>query len=267
MNNVQATLASFPGLNLSDAYTEARKAALTAFDHIQVCPQSHGAVDQQIEALQALAPSARLRLHANVRVTGHARHFDASSEGAEADAYFKALASVSESIKAPCYTLHAGEHRGRPLEALQRRILQLQDVFAMPVGVEGHYPDRNRYWLQSWEEMAWLLNARIPFALDLSHLNIIAHHERKIELGLTRELLASEYLIEVHISHNDGRQDSHAAMADGGPIWWDALLHGIPSGVEVFYEGHEMRGPAAAARIRDRVAIGLRREKQLTINE
>jgi len=81
-----------------------------------------------------------------------------------------------------------------------------------------------------------LLEARIDSAIDLSHLNIIAKRERKHRPDLVRDLLASEHCIEVHLSNNDGRADSHRPLDPASPPWWMPLLKEI-RGATVFYEG------------------------------
>lgn len=255
MTTINATLGSYPGLPFAAAMSRALDDThLAQTEHVQLCPQNHGALDAALDDLRDLSPGTRYRLHANVRVEGHARHFDASHVGADADAYFRRLAEMSALLGADAYTLHAGERQGRPLEELFTRIRRLEDLMGIAVGVEGHYPEAgNKWWLSNWAEYAWLLASGLDYALDLSHLNICAVRSGTVDLGLTRELLASEHCIEVHLSSNDGFSDLHCPLSLTPDIWWVPLLpHANPAAV-TFYEGNEMRGPGATERIQTRI--------------
>lgn len=253
---VNHTLGSYAGLRFADAMRRAlTDDHLGSVQHVQLCPQNHGVLDEAVHELLSMAPDTRFRLHANVRIAGHARGFDASSVGAAADAYFRALAQMSHWIGASVYTLHAGRREGRGLDVLFDRARWLQDVFGHAVGVEGHYPEAgNPWWLSSWAEYRALHEARLDFALDLSHLHIVATRERRIEMGLVREMLASEHCIEVHLSGNDGRADLHVRLADCPDYWWKDALTAIRPGADVFYEGNEVRGESATQRVRSRMA-------------
>lgn len=256
MRPIQHTLGSYPGLRFTDAMSRAlADTHLGGTAHVQLCPQNHGILDLHCDELAAMSPHTQFRLHANVRIEGHERHYDASSTGNDADAYFRGLAAMSHRLGASVYTLHAGDRLGRDLEVLAARIRWLEDTFGHKVGVEGHYPALgNRYWLSSWEEYRWLLDSGLDYALDLSHLHIVATRARRAELGLTRELLASERCIEVHLSGNDGLSDLHVRLADCPDYWWKAALDAIHPAADIFYEGNEVRGDAASARVREKMA-------------
>ena len=70
---------------------------------------------------------------------------------------------------------------------------RLAEWFDAPVAVEGHYPERNAHpWLIStWEEYAGLRDSGVPYALDLSHLHILATRTGCHETTLVAEMLAS----------------------------------------------------------------------------
>lgn len=260
---MQHTLGSYPGLRFVDAMRRAMADSdLAEVRHVQLCPQNHGALDGQIDELKAIAPQTQYRLHANVRIEGHERMFDASSTGAEADGYFRGLAAMSHRLGASVYTLHAGDRLGRSLSHLADRIHWLEDVFGHTVGVEGHYPALgNRYWLSSWEEYRWLLESNLDYALDLSHLHIVATRSHRVERTLTRELLASPRCVECHLSLNDGYSDLHAKMEGTPDIWWAELLGSLNPAAETFYEGNEVRGESAMQRVREKMA----RKVKLTV--
>ena len=102
---------------------------------------------------------------------------------------------------------------------------ELTDLFGIPVAIEGHYlmPD-DRWLFSSWAECRQLLESDAYFALDLSHLHILASRTRTIETGLVREMLSCERCIEVHVSHNDGQRDQHLPLAHL-PRWLPVLRH------------------------------------------
>ena len=110
------------------------------------------------------------------------------------------------------------------------------DLFDVPVAIEGLYPSAREPWLvATWEEYRRLLDSGVPFALDLSHLNILATWSGRLDMGLTAEMLSSERCIEVHVSSNDGRHDQHRRC--DAPAWWSPLLSSINPRAMVFTEG------------------------------
>ena len=110
-----------------------------------------------------------------------------------------------------------------------------------PVGIEGMYPAKgNPYLCSSWMEYRQLLDSGVRYALDLSHLNIVACAERRVETGLVKDMLASPNCIEIHVSGNDGSHDQHRAI-DGNEWWIGLLLEKASPGAVVFAEGN-LRG-------------------------
>jgi len=255
MNGIHHTLGSFPGLRFVDAMRMALDMPeLGSVKHVQLCPQNFGPVDEVLDELVAMSPETAYRLHANVRVVGHGRAFDCSTEGVEHDAYFRRLGDISRQLGADVYTLHAGERKDRPVSDLVGRVERIEDLMGVSVGVEGHYPDKgNKWWISSWNEYAWLLDSGLKYALDLSHLHIVATRERCVHQNLVRELLSSDRCVEVHLSGNDGHSDAHVRLSDCPVFWWQELLTSKNPAAIQFYEGNEVRGPEAASRMRDRM--------------
>jgi hypothetical protein len=79
----------------------------------------------------------------------------------------------------------------------------------------------------------------VPYALDLSHLHILATRTGRRETTLVAEMLACERCIEVHVSDNDGQGDWHQVCAE--PPWWHPLLPHIHPHAVVFSEGNHRR--------------------------
>lgn len=212
-----------------------------SLNHVQICPQNCIGIlnaDAAIKIRSAF-PETRFRLHANVRVDGkHKPTADLSSFG-QFKSYFKALAEVSIALNAGAYTVHAGVRKASQWSLLLKNLDRLEDWFGVPVGIEGHYPtDRNAYWIESWSEYRDVLESGKNYALDLSHLNIVAKQSGVYDHVLTQEMLASEQCIEVHVSHNNGKNDQHIPMDINCPPWWiDDLSYAHPDAV-VFYEGN-----------------------------
>lgn len=114
------------------------------------------------------------------------------------------------------------------------------DLFDCPVGVEGHYPTAGDTWLlASWDEYRTLFDSGVPYALDLSHLHIVANHSGRREDTLVAEMLASDRCLEIHVSDNDGRADRHAVCVE--PPWWFALLRHAHGEAVIFSEGNHRR--------------------------
>ena len=250
MQTLNATLGCFPGRSSLRAMEIIHQSpndfsdpvlGKIGVDHVQLCPQNCIAqVDERLIAnLQASYPETQFRMHANVKVLNkHIPSADLSSFK-RYQAYFKRLSALSMQLNAPAYTLHAGRRANARWPQLLAYRDQLEQLMGVPVGIEGHYPTPQRehfYWLDSWLEYQQLLEANVPYALDLSHLNIVAHYEGTIPMALVQELLNSENCIEVHVSGNQGDKDSHQRLTE--KAWWMPLLEAsVNSEAVFFYEG------------------------------
>jgi len=227
---VNASAACFPGYTTENAM-EALSAGVVepvmgplSLKRVQLCPQNHGALTaERLQRLCQAYPETRFRLHANIRTAQGQPRWTAADVGPASRAYFQELGRLSQVIGAEAYTLHAGHRASASLDQLEKNRRTLEDLMGIPVGIEGMYPVRRSTWLiDSWAEYRWLLEAGMRFAVDLSHLKIVARHERQVDEGLVAALLASPNCLEVHVSDNDGRRDTH--QVTGKPVWWMPLL-------------------------------------------
>jgi hypothetical protein len=185
----------------------------------------------------AALPAIHWRLHANVRVRGIHRWADICDWPQERD-YFRELARVSQALDAPAYTAHAGRRHGATLKDVFRHTRELEDLFGVPVGIEGHYPTHGDYWLiSSWREYRALLESGVRYALDLSHLHILAITTNTWERNLVLEMLACERCLEVHVSGNNGHADQHRQLTE--EPWWFQLLAYVHPNATVFSEGRQ----------------------------
>lgn len=207
--------------------------------HVQLCPQHPTALEEElVERCKQASPATRFRLHASVRVSDVGTHliWDASNaHDPRAQGYWRRIGELSRACGAQVYSLHAGRARNGPLEQAFANVQELQQRLGMTVAIEGLYPDPRTEWLLSdWEQYARLLESGLPFALDLSHLNIVAHRSGKMENALISELLSSNQCVEVHVSGNSGDEDSHRVI--NKDPWWLALLARFNPGAVVFSE-------------------------------
>lgn len=171
-----------------------------------------------------------------MQVLDKRRIADLSGFNRHAD-WFARAARVSQHLRAPAYTAHAGRRAESSLPEMLDNARRCADLFGCPVGVEGHYPSRGDTWLVSnWQEYRAMFESGVPYALDLSHLNIVAHHTGCLERGLVAEMLACERCLEVHVSANDGTGDQHAVCDT--PPWWLTLLRHAHRDAVVFSEGN-----------------------------
>ena len=247
MRAIHGTTACWPGERHTDALghllmgTEEPALGMLSCAHVQLCPQNFGVIDEALcDELKAKAPGTAFRLHASVRVFRSHRTFDASCADSDAWHYFGRVAELSAHLRAPAYTLHAGERQRATKEEVRDNVLRLQDRFGIPVGVEALYPAAgNRWLLSSWAEYAWLLATDIHYVIDLSHVAIVAHRERREDLALVLKLVNNPRCLEVHVSDNDGRADEHRLLARH-PWWWPVLDDVHPATV-VFSEGNQRR--------------------------
>lgn len=246
---VNLSLACFPGIDHRTAVYGAVQlgghdalAGQLCTDNIQLVPQSRGLVDESLcDELVACLPGTRWRLHANVRVLPERRVYDLATFDRD-KAHFERAAQLSRRLRARCYSAHAGRRSDGSLASVIDAAHRLAEWFDAPVAVEGHYPERNAHpWLIStWEEYAGLRDSGVPYALDLSHLNIVARNSGRVETALTAELLAAENCVEIHISHNDGTGDWHQRLPAEGTWWWPLLVHANRNAT-VFSEGNLLR--------------------------
>lgn len=250
-----ASLAAWPGASPAVAMLAIEHHAPSdplfgrlSLDEVQLVPQMAGILtcESAVELVQAY-PGSRFRLHANVRVLPEHRRADLSNF-AEERRWFAQAARVSRVLGARAYTAHAGRRANASLQEAFDNCRRAADLFGCPVGIEGLYPSRAEDWLLStWAEYRQLLTAGVAYALDLSHLHILATQSGQLDLGLVRELLASCYCMEIHVSHNDGRADSHRPCPASPPWWFDPLQRALRypehgNGAVVFSEGNLRQG-------------------------
>lgn len=248
--NPQLSLAAFPGVSYTAAMSLMQTPIVEDWlgrigtNEVQIVPQlcREQLTDEIVNDLTSRFPETQFRLHANVRVLEkHLLRADISAVRYHAN-YFKELARLSRLLKAPAYTAHAGRREFCSFEELIANTRSLSDLFGCPVAVEGHYPtprDPHAYHVDSWESYRAVFASGVPYVLDLSHLNIVAHYERKFEAGLVSEMLACDRCLEVHLSDNDGRADQHAVL-EIEPTWWPNLRH-VNRKAVVFSEGNQLK--------------------------
>lgn len=206
--------------------------------HLQLCPQNRGRVDMHLAAaFRKSHPEVAFRLHANVQVEEKPRIVDLCDWPVE-KGWFAEAAKVSAALCAPAYTAHAGKRERATVAEVLNHVREVEQLFGIPVGIEGHYPTpRNTWLISSWEEYRQLLESGVRYALDLSHLNILAVRSGRIEWSLVREMLANPCCLEVHVSSNDGSADQHLPL-DTSP-WWFPLLADVHEQAVIFSEGRQ----------------------------
>jgi hypothetical protein len=198
---------------------------------IQLCPQHPGCLsDLTVERLLLKYPNTQFRLHANVRVFHEHRPFDAGFSLSDNIDYIKQLKHIQNKIKAKVYTYHAPMHKTLSWDDIIQNINELQDYLQIPVGIEGLYSNHKTtddFWLNSYETYTKLFESNIPYALDLSHLNIVYQQaDQKTQdkiIQLTKEMINHKNCIEVHVSANDGKHDSHKSIKVNE--WWLEILN------------------------------------------
>lgn len=231
MGAVNVSLAAFPRLGFVEAMELAQAGVSEPLlgalgtEHVQCCPQNRGILTEELAGqMKDAFPATRFRLHANVRVLVRRQVVDLDRFDAT-DPYWQALARVSRVFDAPAYTAHAGLRTHATLDQVLDNTRRASDLMGCVVGVEGHYPTpRGIYLLDSWSDYRTMLESGVPYALDLSHLNIVATQSGSTEMGLVQELLSSENCIECHLSANNGSRDAHLSLSEP-PWWWPLLAH------------------------------------------
>ena len=240
------SLACWPGLRHEQAAqrlhhdtTEALFGMLSTA-HVQLVPQSFGILTEAVaDSLLAAFPNTRFRLHANVRVLPTHCIADLSGYRSHTD-WFCQAARISRCLGAPAYTAHSGSRAEATLAEVLDNTRRCADLFECAVGVEGQYPAKGDPWLVSnWAEYRQVFESGVSYAIDLSHLNILATSSGVRDDALLREMLACERCIEVHVSDNDGEGDWHQVCEQAK--WWLPLLPHINPKAVVFSEGNHRR--------------------------
>lgn len=245
---VNAATACLPGYNILEAVEmlsrgiEEPGIGSISADHLQLCPQNEGLVDDAMcDRLREAYPGTSFRLHANAKIWPRHVRFDASTFHDDAKRYFTDMASRSRRLGAPAYSLHAGFRKNCSLARMLDNVARIQDLFGdIPVAVEGLYRNAHAPQLMDcWDEYEAVMSAGVPIALDMSHLQIVATTEGQWQNDLVEELVASARTLEIHLSENDGTGDHHAIVREK-PQWWDMLQKAGPHAV-LFTEGNQVR--------------------------
>ena len=224
------------------------------FSQIQITPQNFTRWnEEQVNRLRAAYPASQFRFHASVRlgVDMDSRHkwFDLSryvQNPREGRVYFEALSQLNKLLGSPAYTFHTGfrPKMRNNFRFIERAYREIEDIMESTIAIETLYPNPQRpgqWWIDSWDEHQQLLESGLNFVVDLSHMNIIAHHEGRND-SLVSEMMASDRLIELHLSMNDGRSDSHASLAGADQMWWFPLLQKVNPKADWFSEGILSKG-------------------------
>lgn len=237
------SLASWPGLRHEDAigllgerHQEPMFGTLS-HEHVQLVPQSFGVLTGQVaQRLSAACPDVQFRLHANVRVLPEYIRADLSGFDRHRS-WFEQAARISRQLRAPAYSAHAGRRDEASLDQMLDHARRCADLFECPVAVEGLYPTPHKgYLVATWGEYRALFESGVPYALDLSHLNIVAAQSGERDDGLVAEMLACDRCLEVHVSDNDGTGDQHR-VCERQPWWW-SMLGRVHPAAAIFSEGN-----------------------------
>ncbi len=92
---------------------------------------------------------------------------------------------------------------------------KMEHIFKIPVYLEI-MPDAD-YWCSSIETLI-----DFPLLLDVSHVNIWHRGNLKLTQETCLSLLQSHPIKAIHLSHNQGKRDSHDLIPQS--IWFDSLI-------------------------------------------
>lgn len=246
--SIQTTSASFPGWRIEDAVRACKNGVSEPLlgvlntKHMQLCPQSRGVIDESLcDMLLAEYPDIHFRLHANARVMPNMVRWDASCFNDETRHYYERLAEISKRLKAPAYSIHAGNLKNTNMAGMLDNLKRIQDIFGdIPVAVEGLYPNpRSPQLMDTWDSYQAVYDSGAFVALDLSHLKLLPRPEQFKTQWMS--WLESKQTLEVHLSDNDGDHDSHGLLVEA-PFWWEGLNEAaIGSNTIIFSEGDQVR--------------------------
>lgn len=216
-----------------------------AVKDVQLCPQHKNILTKElVTELLKDYPHIQFRLHSDVRVPKKIGYtIDLIDFNEKNLWYFEYLSELSRMLNAPLYSLHAGARGSFKLDNLIEKYYLLEEMFSCPIAVEGHYPFKGDHWLvSSWKEYETIYKEGLNYALDLSHLNIVAKREGW-NWNLTQEMITSKQCKEIHISFNEGNMDSHIVSRDTyNDLWskWKDLIKLAPQDCAIFSEGNQV---------------------------
>lgn len=188
-----------------------------------------------------------------------AQSFDAS--------YFERLTDWLVTMDITAYSVHAGSFSPSddPKAAYARflqnveQLGQLCRARSIRLGVETMYPPQedstSQYLLQNTAQVKQLLQdlPHIELVVDMAHLNIWKKETIPEKLQLLE--LASERLLEIHISDNDSERDSHTAITER--TWWVPYAATFPALIPIVLESRMNRQSALAVQQQVEVAQSL----------
>lgn len=207
-----------------------------SIEHVQLCPQHpFHLTEALLDEISACLPSSQLRLHATVPVQRQHVFGPAAWWSDASQPYWTRVAHLSRHIKAKAYTFHAGTRDGHTFDEMLDQACRFEQLFECPVGIEGLYPDasgKQSWFVDSWLEYRTLMESGVRYAIDLSHLNIVAKQERHIDHALLNDLVSNPRCIEIHVSDNDGFADTHrmirpmttSSIEGTDAMWWMTAL-------------------------------------------
>ena len=249
---INATSANFPGfsyleaINLANANIKEGILGKISADHMQLCPQNKGQITENFAEKIKNDFAIQFRIHANARLLEHLFFFDTSNDLNEekTQKYLKKLKKINKIINAPIYSYHAG--RNQSWQQAFEQTLKLQDYLKIPVALEGIYPNKHTYAIADLNDYQKFLNNQIFYAIDLSHLNIVWHHNRhniKFDdfLSLTKQLINNNHCLEIHLSDNNGHDDQHQICLKSN--WWLEIIKNLKlnKNCQVFSEGDQRK--------------------------
>lgn len=165
--------------------------------------------------------------------------------------YFEQLSDWLVTMGITAYSVHAGSFNSfddriaayaRFLDHLEH-LGQLCRERGIRLGVETMYPaglnGTSQYFLQNTDGVEQLLRdlPNIELVVDMAHLNIWKKETIPEKLQLLG--LASDRLLEIHISDNDGYRDSHTVINDH--TWWVPYAKTFPPDVPIVLESRMNR--------------------------
>ncbi len=205
---------------------------------VQLCPQHSGFLShEKIEGYMELYPETEFRLHASPKLAKTKRGIVYASNIDQSEEYIKTMLSLTKLMGSSAYSIHAGEREQSSVAGAVEQAKRLQDRTETRIAIEGLYPAaRNKWLISSWAEYEELANSGFGFALDLSHLNIVVHKEGRQD-ALVADMMASANCVEIHVSHNNGRIDSHMPIPNDQKPWWYDMMLQAHCETDIFYEG------------------------------
>jgi hypothetical protein len=225
-NNLYFSVSAIPGFPIQESFDLLRAAGISNIEvSVGTKPgdDSNGALQREIDN------GVNLLWHHNIPIDNRYNFINLCEKFDER--LFRQIFQWCNRSRAKHFSVHGGLYNPDLIshsKAMDKfannygKVVSLAKAFGIKMGIETAYPTLNgsKYVLDSEEDIKTFVSMfpETGLVLDFAHVKIQKNF-KTAEESLIDFMLASENLIELHISENDGRSDSHTRILRESKFW------------------------------------------------